>query len=237
MASYCISDIHGEKSAFHELLKVIHFSPSDTLYILGDVIDRGVFGLELLREMMNTPNIHVLLGNHELMMREYFDSETARGREKYQKRLLWHENNNSATLHAFMSLTKEERNETLDFLFSLPSHLDIKVGNQQFHLVHGFPGESIYDEVWGRPDTFFTMSPYLDRITVIGHTPVVLLKAQTGFEQEKYFLDLEKTGKHMEILHSPGGWIDIDCGISYPVPGHALACLCLDDMSETYITE
>lgn len=41
MAHYVMSDIHGEADRFHAMLEKIHFSDDDTLYILGDVIDRG----------------------------------------------------------------------------------------------------------------------------------------------------------------------------------------------------
>ena len=41
MAHYVVSDIHGEDDRFHKMLKLIRFSKQDTLYILGDVVDRG----------------------------------------------------------------------------------------------------------------------------------------------------------------------------------------------------
>ena len=39
--NYAISDIHGCCREFQALLKKIHFSSSDTLFVLGDMIDRG----------------------------------------------------------------------------------------------------------------------------------------------------------------------------------------------------
>ena len=41
MSIYCISDIHGKRDAFYEMLKKINFKEEDHLYVLGDVIDRG----------------------------------------------------------------------------------------------------------------------------------------------------------------------------------------------------
>jgi bis(5'-nucleosyl)-tetraphosphatase (symmetrical) len=39
---YCIGDIQGCDEALGELLDVIDFSPSrDTLYLLGDLVNRG----------------------------------------------------------------------------------------------------------------------------------------------------------------------------------------------------
>ena len=36
---YCISDIYGESDKFERMLKLIRFSESDHLYIIGDAID------------------------------------------------------------------------------------------------------------------------------------------------------------------------------------------------------
>ena len=44
MAHYVVSDIHGEADRFHAMLEKIRFSADYTLYILGDVIDRGADG-------------------------------------------------------------------------------------------------------------------------------------------------------------------------------------------------
>lgn len=42
MATYVISDIHGEYELFIKLLEKIRFTSADTLYVLGDVIDQEV---------------------------------------------------------------------------------------------------------------------------------------------------------------------------------------------------
>ena len=39
MATYVISDIHGEYERFMELLEEIELKDTDTLYVLGDVLD------------------------------------------------------------------------------------------------------------------------------------------------------------------------------------------------------
>lgn len=67
MATYCIGDLHGQDTLFNKLLLKIKFDPSvDTLYLLGDVIDRFGSGLSTLRYAMTHKNsITLLLGNHE----------------------------------------------------------------------------------------------------------------------------------------------------------------------------
>ena len=39
--NYVISDIHGCYKEFKTLLKNIGFSSADTLFVLGDMVDRG----------------------------------------------------------------------------------------------------------------------------------------------------------------------------------------------------
>ena len=65
---YVMSDIHGQKRRFDSVMKQINLQPDDTLYILGDVIDRNSDGIKILRQIMAMPNAKMLLGNHELMM-------------------------------------------------------------------------------------------------------------------------------------------------------------------------
>ena len=64
---YCVSDIHGELDKFERLLDLIQFSDADHLYVIGDVIDRGAMGVDILDRIMAAPNMTMLLGNHEQM--------------------------------------------------------------------------------------------------------------------------------------------------------------------------
>ena len=64
---YCVSDIHGDLDKLERMMELIRFSDADHLYIIGDVIDRGVMGVDILRWIMVAPNMTMLLGNHEQM--------------------------------------------------------------------------------------------------------------------------------------------------------------------------
>lgn len=65
MSVYCMSDIHGHLEEYLQMLKRIRFCDADTLYVLGDVLDRGADGLRVLQDMMYRPNVIPLIGNHE----------------------------------------------------------------------------------------------------------------------------------------------------------------------------
>ena len=228
MAHYVISDIHGEADRFHRMLEQIAFSGQDTLYILGDVIDRGEEGIPLLREILACPQMVMLLGNHEYMCLQYHSLEAT---EVEVRR--WNRNGNAPTLAGLDRLTSAQRAEVFAFLRQLPVHLDLCVEGCRFHLVHGFPGETVRDQVWERPAPD-SPNPFPDgRQVIVGHTPVLSL-GHTKEERERLADALQARGEHLRIFHGPG-FVDLDCGCGHDLPVKALACLRLVDMAEFYV--
>lgn len=122
MVRYVMSDIHEKANLFHAMLETIYFTADDTLYILGDVIDRESDGIPLLQEIMVEPNMVMRLGNHEYMMLDY------------------------------LRLKAREQQEFLECLKPLPARLEVEIGGKWFYLVHGFLGANVHDEVWHRPE-------------------------------------------------------------------------------------
>ena len=49
---YVMSDIHGQYGMYKKMLKKIHFTDDDHLYIIGDAIDRGLESIPLLLDIM-----------------------------------------------------------------------------------------------------------------------------------------------------------------------------------------
>ena len=68
MALYLIGDVQGCDSALQRLLDEISFSPSrDTLYLLGDLVNRGPDSAGVLRRLMRYgAAAQCVLGNHDL---------------------------------------------------------------------------------------------------------------------------------------------------------------------------
>lgn len=235
MTTFAISDLHGYPlDKFKALLDKAGFSDADTLYILGDVIDRsGDGGVSLLRYIMAQPNFEFILGNHEDMLLScdfLFDeiSEDSISRFGSMRMHLLDDylyNGGGVTLESLHRLSKEEPSamrDILQFLRDAPLIGADTVNGRDFLLVHAGFGSfekekklSDYapsDLLWARP----TMETeyFDDIITVFGHTPTL-------------YLDDEHRGKVIKTRT----WIDIDTGCSQGFPP---ALLRLDDLEVFY---
>ena len=150
---YCMSDIHGELDRFKAMLDLINFSSDDTLYIIGDVIDRHPGGVEILKIIKDTPNMFMLLGNHEQMCLDTLGPNSV-----YGSRRLWLENGGSNTYRELLYVCSlAERSRIIHFLSTLPDHFDVEVGDRKFHLVHAMPSDDPDDRIWTRA---FLLSAY-----------------------------------------------------------------------------
>lgn len=227
MSVYVMSDIHGERELFRKMLQRIRFSDYDTLYILGDVIDRGPDGIALLKEIKERQNVIMLLGNHEYMMLQCY-RERPSGFDCFR----WGRNGNASTIDAFRRLAAKEQKAILQYLQGLPTHIEICVDGIPYYLVHGFPSDCAEDEVWERPE-LYTQNPKPGYRVIIGHTPVLNLVVPRE-ERQAYIRLLEAEKDHPRILFSRG-FIDVDCGCSYADSMKTLGCLRLDDLSEFYV--
>ncbi len=82
MATYLIGDVQGCYSSLQRLLQKIQYNPgTDTVYLLGDLVNRGPQSLETLRFCQeHADSVHVLLGNHDLHLLACAYGERSPGR-------------------------------------------------------------------------------------------------------------------------------------------------------------
>lgn len=68
MASYAIGDIQGCFAPLQQLLRMIEFTPGkDSLWLTGDLVNRGPESLEVLRWVFRHQDcVQTVLGNHDL---------------------------------------------------------------------------------------------------------------------------------------------------------------------------
>lgn len=237
---YVMSDIHGQKRRFDSVMRQIGLRAEDTLYVLGDVIDRNPDGIGILRRIMAMPNANMLLGNHELMMMNalYYPpptDEDCPGSYYERKQALWYRNGGQVTHDHLKRIKKTVRQEIFEYLDKLPLNVELTVNGRQYLLTHAAPVDlyESYDwkyksardfAVWMRFEKF----PVLEGRTVIfGHTPTHHFQPDDP----------------MAVWDAPG-WIGIDCGCMLPETGDPrsglrgrLACLRLDDMRVFYSEE
>lgn len=224
---YVTADLHGEYDRYLAMLELINFSEIDTLYILGDIVDRGgIGGVDILLDVMDRPNVVILLGNHEAMcLKAVGQPDDERAMQH------WRRNGGQVTFNALNRLPEEQRERVLEFLHALPDHLDLEVEEKLFHLVHAFPADNTYDRVWQRPGPK-AESPFPDGRTVIaGHTPVCELWRHDDNAIMRYLQNLGDG--HLRIFHG-NRYIDLDCACGYHIPQRRMACLRLEDMTEFY---
>lgn len=80
---YICSDIHGHFSLLEQQLEEIRFNPDqDRLFCLGDLIDRGDES-NLVLDYLAKPWFFSILGNHELMLIDAFESESEQVRQQW----------------------------------------------------------------------------------------------------------------------------------------------------------
>ncbi len=90
MSLYLIGDLQGCNAPFQRLLQAIDFSPSrDTLYLLGDLVNRGPDSLAVLRHLSALGDAaQCLLGNHDLHLLAVWQGVRKAGRSDTLEQVL-----------------------------------------------------------------------------------------------------------------------------------------------------
>ena len=234
---YVTSDLHGCNPAdFKKLLAQVGFGDEDYLYILGDVIDRGTWGAQLLFWLTQQTNIQLILGNHEALMLTcsfIFDQvaeDAALDLSDHQLALLqsWSENGGDPTLkglHALLKYDPECAYGIMDYLRDAPLYETLRVNGQSFILVHSgldnFQSDRSLEDYKPEELLFCRPSPdtryYTNARVIFGHTPSI-----------QYGEEYAGRAFHTE------SWSCIDVGVAL---GHSPMLLCLDTMEEFYLEQ
>lgn len=250
MATYVISDLHGQYKMFQRLLEKAAFSDADQLYMLGDAIDRGPDGIKILQHVMDSPNMYFLLGNHEVMM---LNAVELNGRAPAfaddlpgRKAALWYYSNGGHRTYAkYKRMRKPNRMKLMEWLSNCPLSTKIEVNGTTFLLTHSFfdidkidvpyndmDYETVWDIVWKSP---FRRDLYVDHkeytsykpwIFIIGHVP-------TCHADEKEEARTLSTYRKDNIIDIDGGCAHHDNNDAAYKGGILLR---LDDLQEFTIT-
>jgi len=230
---YVMSDIHGCYKEYRKVLEMIHFSEEDTLYVLGDVVDRGPEPIKVLLDMMLRPNVFPIIGNHEYMalmvLRKFSVEITEANTENYLSAdditsyMNWSLNGGQTTMEQFRNLSPDEQQDIMEYLEEFTLYEEVQAGGRNYVLVHG----GFEPFVSGKPLDDYDLSEIIfkspdynkvyfdDCYLVTGHRPTLWLKgAQRGriFEKNNH--------------------IAVDCGCVF---GGRLGVYCLDNGKTWYV--
>lgn len=239
MAYYVCSDIHGRYDRYLKLLETIQLSAEDTLFVLGDVIDRNPDGLTVLQDIARRDNVELFLGNHELFL---YDSIAVNGDEfvtnEYWKSIWCSQNNGGAiTFQAFQALDDEAKRQILHMIKNSTLIRVLDVHGVRYHLSHSSTLPVLESDYYGFQDVPVEMAE-----SVVWKS--VFRKGDYHFNRKKLDKNMQYIVGHVPVQRFTRGSgicryhqvTDIDCGCAYPfLKGNRLACLRLDDMGEFYI--
>lgn len=203
---YIISDIHGQITEFKDLLEKIDFDGiRDKMIIAGDVLDRGNYGIELIRYIepyIETGTIKSLnkmtkesKENLYLFLKNLPVYEEIR--TKYGKTIVTH-SGLSANCIIF------NKNKTINVTKSIEAATDI----------------NLYDFLLS--DDIHRMEEYdlsrLDKFLIVGHVPVMNLN--------------DDESNH---IYRATGYMCIDTGASFVEKGGAMSCYCVKTDEQIYL--
>lgn len=176
MARYVFSDLHGNYNLWKQIQN--HLTIGDIAFCLGDCIDRGDYGYEILRDIREDKRIFMLRGNHEEFLMEYLRT---RSRGDFE---LWtcKQNGGYSTFVKLMENRDEDNfDDWYQWLRKLPQVAKLQNNSgKKIILCHAgydpFQAETAksVDYTWDRRHIFLPWreDKYPDTIMIHGHTPV-----------------------------------------------------------------
>ena len=240
--TYAMADIHGCYDMYMKMLEKINFSDSDTLYVVGDVLDRGAQPLEVLRDMSMRANVIPIMGNHEFVahhllsrilvqeiteenINELLGSETDVA-AFLQDIEAWTNDGGGVTMQAFAKLPRDESAFLLEYLEEFALYERVIVAGRKFILTHaGLPSGATWNNLpsftarsFITAKTDYSRQYFDDIFLVTGHRPTLTI-------DEAYRKKIYRKNNH----------IAIDTGAVFSTRSGVLACICLDTFEEFYV--
>ena len=214
MAIYAVSDLHGQKELWNQIKE--YLKPEDTLYCLGDCVDRGPDGFDILIEILNRPNTEMIMGNHEKLMLDYYrPGLEINSFTMYDN--LWFMNGGHYTFLNMQAYTGNQIHKVLKQVKQL-NYQKIIYNNKGQKLILDHSGYFIRlgqdDPMWNRyhfHESWPIEKEYENTYMIHGHTPTVALFRFVVNGIEQY--DKATIQRNPEIIrYADNHKIDIDLG-------------------------
>lgn len=187
---FASSDWHGCGKVANKVLEFL--KPEDTLFFLGDAIDRGTDGVAILDALFHRPNTFFLKGNHE----KFFECSPI-----HDPDLLWIGRNCGLATYYDLSKDEEKYLRYQQIVKKLPTELiyESSYGHKVILEHAGYTpfntGTRNHDPLWDRVHFIESWIPFYKEETpesdrtylVHGHTPVQYLKYEYGYINQPSF--------------------------------------------------
>lgn len=234
--NYVMSDLHGMFQEYRKMLDKINFSETDSLYILGDICDRGPDTAKLYLDIISRNNVFCIRGNHEDMLLDalptnfgYLRKLKERQEESIYDSEIWCACGGNETRISLFDCGREIIEKIYLYIKQLPVYRSVKIGDKEYILVHAgienFSSDKSIDSyiaeelIWYSPEFDDVLWSDYNKILIVGHTPTFIFRED----------------KQAKIYHGKGNIIDVDCGAVFHKDGGRLGCLCLETMEEFYV--
>lgn len=238
MATWVIGDVHG---CYNEFLKLIHneeIKDTDTIILIGDIIDRGPDSYKMLQWAMENitddGKYQMICGNHEdNIIYEYASAMHRVTSAEAPIELLNSQYDFDTYMQDYGFDTLGSIQPFVEWFKQLPlvKHVEVTTPNgelKKYVIAHGWyksDGNISRDSIlWDRDTDYFgrLMHDYdgTDEVLVHGHTPTLSI-AECCEKEENEVLFRE---------HS----INIDCGCVFEEDGGNLAAIRLEDLKVIY---
>lgn len=231
MATYALSDIHGQGDLLDEVLNFL--KEDDVLYFLGDACDRGNDNLYCMQTLLKDKRVIYLKGNHEDFFRIIISQIL---NDDFSNVQHWAQNGGRLTMEEGLSLPYKDLINLLYDIDKLPLvETYINQYGQKILLSHaGFTPDWLWNNttsekdkkwnyIWDRQhikDINWDGSNGTEEVIIVhGHTPVQHLSIEGVKELEK---------NAFPVCYSKGHKFDIDLGAFYT---EETCLLNLDDFS------
>ena len=200
MRTFIVSDLHGDGFMYDMIMKYLdHIGTREdvTLYINGDLIDRGYGSYRMLIDVMERANgrkgninVEYLAGNHELMLYQAHLNRKKDG--SFPKLSDWYLNGGKTLGIVIEQLEQNEQSQIITFISNLKIYNKFpeKIQNRNILLVHAAAPKIVKDKcdltiqdnnrevfrtLWTRKDDRKIFPPKIgdkNYFTIIGHTPI-----------------------------------------------------------------
>ena len=152
---YVVSNLYGDWEKYTAILKEIDFKKDDILFVLGDIVDGGNKGIEILKDMMLRDNVYPILGDHDYIayevlsgiLEETRDDITAPlGKDLADRCTAWAERGGEGTLEGFAKLSDEDKEAIIEYMEEFTLYEEVEADGCDYVLCHSMPENFVTDD-------------------------------------------------------------------------------------------